>query len=453
MKQDKDIHSDALVNVEIADENEQESLMAIDTDSPKEDILAIFLFFILIASTTFAGIYGPPLYNNEIYKFKFENSLNHIFRQHIHGITAQNQFYIMQLTFSLSPDQEIGNTIPVSFNYLILFETASGQEINRESGSYKNDLVIQKSSTNTEPLHFFFDRYISYDQIDVRIDFDSFKGLDEAILTTTYGDGSHLKYQLYLRLLFGLATLIIFILYYSRISSIPRNKWLLEQKMTILLQIFSFIGSNPLYFLYLKSPSVFQDILNTLFYHAFTCFVFFYILVLFDNARRNNLTKTSFYTFFLPKIVFSSFQFICEILYPIMYHGFTSLDVEAMPHMIVNLFKYARILFNICFSFWFLYLTILGFSNIDLTQLLKLRIYTTVFGTTVLINLCNVFLTDVSLFRNNSGLFSLCFSSLYAFVILMVFFHWPYETSVDQQYNDPEDDTNPNNIFESDDGK
>ena len=44
---DQDIHSDALVNVEIADENEQESLMAIETDSPKEDILAICLFFVL----------------------------------------------------------------------------------------------------------------------------------------------------------------------------------------------------------------------------------------------------------------------------------------------------------------------------------------------------------------------------------------------------------------------
>ena len=108
---------------------------------------------------------------------------------------------------------------------------------------------------------------------------------------------------------------------------------------------------------------------------------------------------------------------------------------------------------NICFSCWFLYLTVLGLSNNDLIQISKLKIYATVFGSTVLINLCDVFLTDLSLFRNNSGLFSLCFSSLYAFEILMVFFHWPYETSIDQQYNDPEDDKKPNNIFESDDDK
>lgn len=450
---DQDIHSDALVNVEIADENEQESLMAIETDSPKEDILAICLFFVLIASTTFAGIYGPSLYNNEVYKFKFENSPNHIFRQHIHGITAQNQFYIMQLSFSVSPDKAEEAKIPISFNYLILFESSKGEELNRESGSFNNDVILQKGSATTEQLHFFFDRYISYDQIDIRIDFDSCKGLDEAILTTTYGDGSHLRYQLYLRLLFGLATLVIFILYYSRLSSIPRNKWLLEQKLTFCLQIFSFIGSNPLYFLYLKMPSVFQDIINSLFYRSFTCFVFFYILVIIDNVRKSEVIKSNFYSFFLPKIVFFSLQLICEIAYPIMYHGLSSLDVEAMPHTVVNFFKFVRILFNVCFSVWFVYLTVMDFLKVDSTQLLKVKIYATVFGATVLINLCDVFLTDVNLFRNNSGLFSLSFSSLFAFVILMVFFHWPYETSIDQQYNDPEDDDKPNNIFESDDGK
>ncbi|OHT07612.1 hypothetical protein TRFO_24191 [Tritrichomonas foetus] len=450
IKSKKEIHSDKLIDIQIADENEQETLMAIETDSPKDDILPIILFFTLIASTTFAGIYGPPLYNVEFFRFRFEKNPPNIFNQHIPGITSQQQFFIMQLSFNSQSRSEY-TELPVEFNYIMIFKNSRNEEVRRETGNFADKVILQPFSTTTEPLHFFFDRFISYDQLDIRIDFTKSDNIEEAILSATSGDGGHLKYQFYVRLLFVFAASAIFILFYARLQTLPKKNWLLEQKFTLTLQIFSIIGANPLFWFYINYPSILQDIVNTLVSRIFTCFVFFYILVILDNVVIGNRKDRT--CFFIPKAIFFSFHLIIEILYPIMYHGLASLGVEALPHAFVFIFRYTRIILNFVFIIWFMYLTFKGFLNTDSTEHSKLIVYTIVFTATLIINLCDIFLTNISLFQNTSGLFSLKFSSLYGFVILMVFFHWPYETSIDQQYNDPELDNDPKNIFESDDGK
>jgi hypothetical protein len=66
-----------------------------------------------------------------------------------------------------------------------------------------------------------------------------------------------------------------------------------------------------------------------------------------------------------------------------------------------------------------------------------------VFAIVILANLSDALLTTINIFRITSALFTLHFSSLFAFVLLMTFSHWAYDCEIDELYGNPETEIDP----------
>lgn len=446
---EKEIDSDNLFNIEIADENKQESLMAIDTGSAKDNLISIFFFFVLIISTAFAELYSSPMYSKQRVGYQFDNAQNQVLKFPIRSNFPHqfSPFFVMELSFFKSNEEKASN-IEISFRYLLIYKAFDGTEIRRESSDYST-FIGMFNSTNSDTIPFIFKHHISFSQIDVRIDFDKSYDFEKAIVDITEGNHWHLVYQFINRITCIISTFCLLLFFYFRLKEVDQSQWLFEQRLTIVLLLLSIACFNPFYFLTFYFPSVFFDFLSSFLTNILTCFVLLFILIILDNVRLGNQISSKYMN--LPKFIFCIFQFIVEVCYPLMFHNIVALRIEGFPHNIVNIVEKTRMAFAVAYTIWFLVLVFKGFKQIDSTQRLKMFSYTIVFLEVVAMYFADVFLVPLPFIQNLSKLFSLKLFSAFALGILMVYFHWPYVTSIDQEYNDPQNDNDPQNIFESDD--
>jgi hypothetical protein len=192
-----------------------------------------------------------------------------------------------------------------------------------------------------------------------------------------------------------------------------------------------------------------QDILNTFVFRVFTSFVFLFVLIIVDHICNEKLETL----FFAPKFVLFFVLLVTEIAYPVLYNGWEVLGVEVVPHGIVLFVNYLRFTLYGAFVVWFLALCIKTFRRLDQTERFKLFAYAFIFTIVIALNLSDRAFNWFSIFRNNSGLFTLHFSSLHSFVLLMIFSHWPYEFAAEEAYAKAETRDNAvHDLIESPDG-
>jgi hypothetical protein len=190
------------------------------------------------------------------------------------------------------------------------------------------------------------------------------------------------------------------------------------------------IGVNPFFVNYVRTPTIFQDIINSFVFRVFTSAVFVFILLLTDHILNDRLETW----FFAPKIAFFFVLLIVEIAYPIIYNGSEVLGVEVVPHAVVLFVNYVRFVLYGAFVVWFAVLVLRTLEKLDQTEHFKLFAYTFMFLVVIAVNLSDPVLNKLGVFKNSSGLFTLHFSSLHSFVLLMIFSHWPYEFVADEAY-------------------
>jgi hypothetical protein len=244
----------------------------------------------------------------------------------------------------------------------------------------------------------------------------------------TRGEPNHLKFQLWIRTAFGLASIATLIVFWAKLRQQPRGKWVLEQKLTLALNIASVIGVNPLFPLYLAQPTILQDILNSFLFRFFNSVVFIFMLLVIDHTKLTQISSC----FFVPKLVFFAAQLIIEMAYPVLYNGWDILSVEVVEHTLVVSVNYLRNSLYVVFVLWFVVRIIIAFRKTDSTERFKLYVYTFAFSLVLLLNLSDWILSKLAVFKNSSGLFTLHFSSLHAFVLIMIFAHWPAEFELEE---------------------
>jgi hypothetical protein len=339
---------------------------------------------------------------------------------------------MVKLAFELSNPLPDSSRHHVVFNYVIVFYD-SNREFRRVYETFAEDVVFLPRSETSDEILFLFDRYIHYDHVDLRLDITEFGSITDAVISWTSGEASHLKFQLWIRCVFGLVSIGIAIVFWMRMKSIPFRNWTLEQKLTLALNICSIIGVNPLFPVYLYSPTMLQDILNTFLFRFFASFVFLFILLVIDHMRNH-----SSHMLFAPKMAFFSVQLLIEMAYPILYNGWEQLGVEVVPHSLVMIVNSLRIAMYGLFVCWFVTLMIVTYLQLDSTEHFKVLAYGFVFVVVIVINLSDGAIGKMEVFKNSSGLFTLHFSSLHSFVLLMIFNHWPYEFESEEPYTNAE---------------
>jgi hypothetical protein len=299
--------------------------------------------------------------------------------------------------------------------------------------TFSQDITFPARSDASEEILFLFDRFIHYDHVDVRMDISEFGSITDAVISWACGKPTHLKFQLWIRCVFGLASTATALIFWFRLRPISFRRWTLEQKLTLILNLCSIIGINPLFPLYLHSPTLLQEIVNAFVFRFFTSFVFVFILIIVDHMANNSSRLL-----FAPKMVFFAVQLLVEIAYPIVYNGWEVLGVEAVSHSLVVFVNYMRISLNVAFAVWFVVLAVTTFVKLDATEYFKFTAYVAVFAVVIGVTHADPLLGQLAIFKNSSGLFTLHFSALHSLVLLMIFSHWPYEFESEEPYATPE---------------
>lgn len=420
-----------LVDVKISEHGEEDILMAIETISQRDIILSVFLFIGVIASTTCAGVFGPPAMQTETTKYTLSRETTNVVRHIIPGVKPENQFLSMKLGFELSNPMEAQFTSHVAFSYFIVFYSG-GLEVRREQGSFSENIVFEPRSETSEFIAFFFDRFLNYDRVDLRIDFREFEKVTDAVISWQTGEPRHIGFELWMRSLFVVCISAASILLYMRLKRISRNSWTLEMKATLILGVFAVIGGNPLFPLYTYKPSLFYELINEFFLKIFTAAVLVYMLVVVDHVRLGKTSKVMF----IPKFVLFLAMFFADFI-PVIIMPF---GMEIAAHVAVVAVKYSRIVLRVIYIAWIVYIWISAVRQLDSVETFKLVVYAVAFTIVILINLSEFIGPAIPLLNNTFGMFSMQLSSLETFVLLMVFCHWPYEYDVDEIYDEQQSD-------------
>jgi hypothetical protein len=406
------------------DTRDQDSLMLIETNTRRDLVMSVILFVLVVGATTSAGIFGPPRIQEERSRLILDPS-NNIMNFLIPRVSPRNQFLTVTLAFETS--SAVPTSINISLSYLIIF-FHEAREVRREQAAVARR--VEFSADVSEDVVLFFNRYLSYERIDLRIEVHEFSGAAAAVLTWKMGDFGHLFFQFWVRGAFGLASLATFVIYWQRLRGVPRRGWTLEQKLTLLLNVCSVVGVNPFFVFYVNCPSLLSDILDTFAFRFFRAYVFLFILLVIGNLNRSHG--------FAPKVLFFCIQLVVEMAHTLLSRGSDVVGVEGIPHEFLSIVSTIRVCIYAVFIAWFAVLALRTARLIDRADLFRLGVYVIVFGFVLFCNLSAPLLVKSSWFKTTSGLFTLQFSSLHSFVLLMIFVHWPSNSNVDEVYDTPE---------------
>jgi hypothetical protein len=420
-----------LIDVQL-DARHQSTLMLIERSAKRDIFFAVSCFLLVIFITTCAGIFGPSLILKETMRTSLiaGNKHNMIYRR-IPGITPRQQFLSFYFTFEVSNPNITEINERVTMSYFVVFFNKN-IEIRREQGTFSETVhFLVLPDTNTS-VHFFYDRFLSYDRIEVRLQVLEHKQIQGVVLVQVTGEPKHLQFQAWIRAVFGIASGVSLSVFFHRLSLNSNRAITIEQKLTLLLAIASIIGVNPLFLFHYFNPTLMQENLNALLYRLFTTFTFLFILIVIGEVTSNHATDTPI----ASKVIFCLILFIIEVIDLITSD---ESDVLRIPES-GNVMDYVINAFYIVFLLWFVWLSIIQKKYVDDTEKFKFAVYVGVSLVVIFCTISDRVLRKLNVFETTSGLFGLHMGSLHSFVLLMTFCHWPYDANIDELYIAPEDE-------------
>jgi hypothetical protein len=434
------------------DATDTESLMLIEANTGRDVFISLTLALLVIAATTCAGVYGPPLLEDSSSRFALTpDRPNSIISLAIPGVSPQNLFLMIKLAFELPAPPSEARSCPISFSYFLIFYRQNRQ-VRREERSITQNVSFVVSRDRSDDILFFFDRFLSYDRVDLRIDFAQTSSVSDAVVYWARGETAHLKFQAWIRMAFGLASVATLVVFWVKLRRQPRPKWTLEQKLTLALNIGSVVGVNPLFVVYVLRPTILQEILNAFLSRFFASAVFMFMLLVIDHVRLDRISEC----FFAPKLAFLAVQLMVEMAYPVLYNGWDIPGVEAVAPPFVVWVNCLKIALYVVFVVWFLARVAVAFRRTDSTERFKLCVYAGAFALVSAVNLSDSALAKLAPFRNSSALFTLHFASLHSLVLIMIFAHWPAEFELEELAEDANGApgaSNVHDLMESSDGQ
>jgi hypothetical protein len=236
--------------------------MLIETSTKNDIFFAVSCFVLIIVITTCAGIFVPPLTQEASSRLSLTtDTKGNVISLRIPGVTPQNQFLSVFFTFELSNPLLTESEERVTISYVVLFYSAN-TEVRREKGTFSKMVRFLPRTDSSIPCEFFYDRFLLYDHVDVRLQVLDYKLITDVVLAWTTGEPKHLQFQAWIRGAFGIASCAALFVYFQRLSFNSVRTITIEQKLTFILAIIAIIGVNPLFVFYSIEPTLLQDILN-----------------------------------------------------------------------------------------------------------------------------------------------------------------------------------------------
>lgn len=435
-----------LIDIQIEESLSRETLMSIDSSNKKEDCITFLFIVFLLFITTVVGIYGPPVQMsfNVVYTFlKNERTVSFPFG----GLSKFNHF--IQLKISLLKKRSLSQTFKAIPLTIKAFMYEQNNLINTDLIKIDNFPIYYRNSNNwTNPEIVFTDRLIKYDKLKITISFgqEFNENFSKCLAIWTLGNPEQPLIQMWFRGIYSLACLISLILFLSRLIKTPFKIWHLEQKLTAFLVLLAFLADDPLYFnqkLEVKKVGVIIDIISI---SLFRTYLQFFVLTLFDSLRYKN--RKIGRCFFAPKILFFFLLLITEILHSFIDDSQTTIFIEKFTPQIKILIHILHQINNAFYIFWMIVAIVSAGAFIDITEKYKFSVYSNVSIICIsVIMFVDFVLKPRRIFQDTSLSFAIHFTVQNLFVLLMVVFHWPYETLTDQQYHDTGEGVSENDFF------
>jgi hypothetical protein len=424
--------TDSYLDVRL-DPRHEPTMMLIETGARNDVLLVLGFFVFAVAAISLAGIFGARRVQQEMIPLVLPSNVSKAsISVKIPGVFPQTLFLSLDFQFQLPNPAPILTTSHISLSYLILFYKGN-IEIQREQGEIAQYFDFAKGQTKSREVNFFFDRFVSADQLDLRIDSTEVRSIADIVIIWTTGEVRHIQFQAWIRGIFGVILLGALLLF-SRKMAVGSRAATLEQKITLILSISAVIGVNPLFFFFVIEPSLVHDIVTEIVYRIFTSWVFVFVLIVINEVNSDRGSQSIRFSHVIVFLVL----IVVETANPLLRQGSELLQLRETNRM-VDLVDQIKIVLSVILIVWFIYLCVTRGSQIDVTERFKFLVYVPVFTVVILICACEKILNQCKSLADTSGLFGLRLGTLTAFVLVMIFVHWPYELAKDEVYSVPGD--------------
>lgn len=435
--------SDDMIDIQIEESLVRETLMSIDSANFYDDMLTLGLFFLVLVLITITGIFGPPAVLSEEIASNITGS--RMQRSIKDNISPAYRFLDFSFYLMSSENVTSFNESKISFTY-----TGATSDNSRKTDS-KHDVpitLLPNNSTRTKRIRVFRDIVLTYTNISLDLVFKSDipKCFNQIVSTFRTGNPDHTLTQIFFRTIFLIFDLLFFIILVRKLRSMQMKYWHLEQKLTVPFMFLSVLHNNPLYIYQVYYPSQVLIVFETLMTNIFVAYFRFFVLVLFDSLRYKNRKTSS--CFFVPKIIIVLLLFISSVT-----HGIYD-DISAFKGNLIGadnievIFRFTEIGLFALYLILAIVAIIRAGVKVDITERYKFNMYVASGGTALfLLAIVEIVFRAFDLFKNSSIHFVVNMSVENAFVLLMAYFHWPYEVLDDQTYRN--DANNRNNVISS----
>jgi hypothetical protein len=428
-----DTASDDMIDIQIEESLVRESLMTIDSANCREDFLTLGGFLAILVLTALTGIFGPPSVSLQRLDRELSNGTgSERLEYQSSWITPLNRFIAISL-FVVRPDFLAGNRLPVSFSFHTHCRR-SGVAVHSFSEVFNEVAVFSGSSPESGRIRVFSDRVLDYDSLDVLLRFESPR-FSRVVIQSATGVPDHTLFQLYFRLIFAVFALAFLAFLSLRLGPMPIALCHLEQKITIPLLVLNVLFANPFYAIQAFRPSQFLIVVGTIAHALFSSYFRFFVLVLFDSLRYKN-RKTNM-CFFVPKIGFAVVQFVVAVTHGVSDDVVSFGDSPSERNHSKNFFEKVEGMLYVVYITWTIIAVIRASAQVDVTERYKFRMYLASAGFSLLsLGVVQIVFKRLDLFSQSSLHFAISFAVQNVFVLLMAYYHWPYEMLHDQTYVD-----------------
>ncbi|EAX96197.1 hypothetical protein TVAG_000260 [Trichomonas vaginalis G3] len=423
--------SGEMIDIQIEESLGRETLMAIDSANFRDEIYSIGGFVVILIISTLTGFFGPKPFdvNEKTIYLRSSNEKGLIgtkaqdFSMTIKEITPYFKFVSFQLIFNRENTAGVVNE-QIAYNYKVVMK--KNNEIVKTVVNYDDNthLIAFAGNEETYPIILYTQKLLNFDSIHFECTIDVPPMYTSLTLRFVHGFTQYTIFQIYFKLIFALIELIFLVLFVLRLSTAQFKYWHLEQKLTCPLLLLSFLYNNIFEFFFVKHKSNSVVLLEILVNSLFSAYLKFFILVLFDSLRYKNRKTDK--CFFVPKIILCSIIYLADVVSEI---GFTVFDKK------IIFMAYFNIVLFCGYIVWCIFCIIVASIQVDITERYKYIIYLVSGSVSIaLIFLYGVIFSFLPKFKDSALRFVGVYSIQNVFVLLMAYFHWPYEVLHDQDY-------------------
>jgi len=244
----------------------------------------------------------------------------------------------------------------------------------------------------------------------------------------SYINDAFTMFELWFRFFFLVCSFLVFTIFMIKLRSYNWRDWSLEQKWVTLLLFGTFAYNDPFFPITVLLPGWFPVFFDIALFGSFVVLLLFFWLVIFDGIRQED-TKRSFLTFYLPKIIFLGLLWLTLIIAFTLFSIYENEDPTTVVKMqgYITFFELTMVIVLIGYAIWLGYIIVRACFMMSSMPFLGVRLK--FFGTftflVFIVILVGILFGLFSPIRENAATFVAFLSLLNFYVYTLAIVYYP----------------------------